>query len=326
LAGIGFGAVVILMCGAIYAVVFSRSVGQLGGRTAPEISEYSARLINLLAAPPMNRLYGNLTAAFWAPERALFPGVIIMLLAAVVLAGLRHRTRLLYIALAAFAVLMSLGFNSQVYQAAYGLLPPMRNLRAPARFGTLWVLAYSVLAAHGLQILLANLSRAALRAALVAACIIGLAVESASEPRLMTVRRTSPQVYRVLSTFPVGPTIELPMPDPGALPGVDPEYEYFSIFHWFPMVNGYSGYYPQSYLRILEMLQSPTDTKWLSELEDLRVKYALVHLGAPTSDLLRRAFDESAQWIAVGSYTGSIDVVLLFRARTAGDAERGTPR
>jgi len=52
---------------------FSREIG------------YSTRLVNFLATPHFNRIYGRLTRFAWGPERELFPGAVAALLA---LAGL----------------------------------------------------------------------------------------------------------------------------------------------------------------------------------------------------------------------------------------------
>ena len=38
------------------------------------------------------------------------------------------------------------------------------------------------------------------------------------------------------------------MPRIELLPAHDARYAYMSIFHWKRLVNGYSGYYPPSYL------------------------------------------------------------------------------
>ena len=45
--------------------------------------------------------------------------------------------------------------------------------------------------------------------------------------------------------------MELPVATPDRLPGWDVYYAFWSISHWHPLVNGYSGYYPLDYLQTL---------------------------------------------------------------------------
>ncbi len=55
-------------------------------------------------------------------------------------------------------------------------------------------------------------------------------------------------------------TIEFPVPSPHALDVIyDGLYMYASTFHWQPILNGYSGFYPQSYLELLERMQGFPD-------------------------------------------------------------------
>ena len=47
----------------------------------------------------------------------------------------------------------------------------------------------------------------------------------------------------------------MPLAPAHMLPGDDPRYAYLSTFHWMPSINGYSGYYPPSYLDRVHRLQ-----------------------------------------------------------------------
>jgi hypothetical protein len=53
-----------------------------------------------------------------------------------------------------------------------------------------------------------------------------------------------------------------------------------STFHWKPLVNGYSGYHPPSYLQRLDDLQSFPDASSLEALRRTGVKYVVVHLSS----------------------------------------------
>jgi hypothetical protein len=50
-----------------------------------------------------------------------------------------------------------------------------------------------------------------------------------------------------------------------------------STFHWFPLVNGYSGVFPRSYLALLVKLQTFPDEPSIRQLRDRGVRYVIVH-------------------------------------------------
>ena len=179
------------------------------------------------------------------PERALFPGVMILLLAAVALdsAAWRRRARRTPRALVV-AFEMSRGFNSVFYPYLYDWLPFVRGLRVPARASILVGLTLALLAgvrcpppAGG------TVGVAAARRSL-AVLVIAIAIDLRPLLRLEPVWLEPPPIYGlvsgstdvVLAEFPFGgnPTRFTP----------NVPFMYFSLWHWAPMVNGYSGHYP----------------------------------------------------------------------------------
>ena len=87
-----------------------------------------------------------------------------------------------------------------------------------------------------------------------------------------------PDVYRWLAREPRGTvTIEYPLPRPDALPLLDPYYMYFSTMHWQPLVNGYSGHYPPSYIEMLESQRTFPDDASIAALRARGVKAIIVH-------------------------------------------------
>ena len=88
----------------------------------------------------------------------------------------------------------------------------------------------------------------------------------------------APPLYAWLAQQPRGVVAEMPM-TPGGVPGSDPAYSYLSTFHWQPIVNGYSGFYPASYLsRLTDTAEFP-DERALRRLQRDGVRYLVVHLG-----------------------------------------------
>ena len=70
------------------------------------------------------------------------------------------------------------------------------------------------------------------------------------------------------------------MPVPEALPGDEARYAYLSTFHWMPLVNGYSGYYPPSYLTRIDRLRAFPGAGSTDVLRRAGVRYVIVHASA----------------------------------------------
>jgi hypothetical protein len=94
---------------------------------------------------------------------------------------------------------------------------------------------------------------------------------------LMELASGPPDVYTVIARMGAGGVAELPMPSPGRLPGYDAVYALWSTTHWHPLVNGYSGYYPQSYFDTIQQMQTFPDDPSIDRLRTLGVRYIVVH-------------------------------------------------
>jgi hypothetical protein len=129
----------------------------------------------------------------------------------------------------------------------------------------------------------------------------------------MDFANAAPPVYRILAQQPRGVVAEFPFPRADALPGDEAEHAYMSTFHWFPLLNGYSGIYPPSYLqRLARVGDFPGDASF-RELRHWGVKYVIVHESGYRSEALRRIVDRlSAEGsIELGTfYDGSGDAML----------------
>jgi hypothetical protein len=53
-----------------------------------------------------------------------------------------------------------------------------------------------------------------------------------------------------------------------------------STFHWNPILNGYSGFYPPSYLRRLASFRSFPDAASLNVLRETGVRYVVLHVAS----------------------------------------------
>jgi hypothetical protein len=247
----------------------------VGERPAWEVLRYSALPEDYLATPEQNRVYGWTARQFGAPERYLFPGLLAVLLAAFALYPPIRRSALAYVAGLVFAFNASLGLNGHFYAWAYEHLPGFQGLRAPARFGILVALSLAVLAGYGS----ARLLPAVAAGRRVAAATIGvlLLVEYSTTVRLFAVP-PPPAVYTWLRREPPSVVIELPLPRADNLSVIrDGLYMYFSTTHWQRLVNGYSGFYPPSFLRLLDAMRSFPDDASFDALRERQVDYIIVH-------------------------------------------------
>ena len=274
------GGVLLAFLTAPYLWAYVRTAQAMGLRDITEIATYSGRLSSYFAAPGQNWLRGTTVLA---PEVNLFLGWTAMALA---LAALAHRSRsvtVTYVAIASFSVVASLGMNTPVYARFVRAIPGLQGLRAPSRFSIVVCCAVAVLAAFGAQVVFEKLRSRLTRwhAMVLPALLLLLCVEYANTGmNLMDLSRwaaAQPTVYRAMSSAGPGAVAELPMPTPDTLPGQDTDYELFSLEHWHPLVNGYSGYYPPAYVRTLALMRSFPDEASIERLQALGVRYVIVH-------------------------------------------------
>jgi hypothetical protein len=310
------GALLAAGVSAAYATPYLRVKARVGERSGQEIATYSASPTDYLAATPSNWLYGSGPRAFGGPERRLFPGVIPVLLAVAGLLLRRPSTRaIVYAVLFVAAFETSLGFYGHIYPFLYNHVPVYRGLRAPARLGVFVLMFLGVMAAYGYQALV-QLRPPLVRAALVTALAFGLIAEYHVAFGLAAYANTAPPVYRVLSSQPRGVVAEFPVPRLDALPGDDAEYSYYSTFHWFPIVNGYSGNYPPSYIARLVQLEGFPDDRSIRQLRRDEVAYVILHgssyPGAALGDLRNRIALGGAL-VELGSFEDAGGRAVLYR-------------
>jgi hypothetical protein len=271
------GAVVAGVLTVPYAIPYTRAAGLLGERQLSEITEYSAQPISYLASPPQNWLWGW-TSEWGGAELHLFPGLTAI---GLTLAGLFSRFRrpaFVYAALALILAELSLGSNGRLYSALLAQGSWLHGLRAPSRLGLFVACALAMGAGFGAQAIAARCRPSYRKLAWLAIASL-LAVEYANRglPLTSPGHAGRATLFNVLRSAGPGVVIELPVPLPEALPGPDPFYQYWSSNHWYPLVNGYSGYYPESYLQTLELIRRFPDDASIRRLKRLKVRYIVLH-------------------------------------------------
>src|SRR5204863_287463 len=59
--------------------------------------------------------------------------------------------------------------------------------------------------------------------------------------------------------------------------GKDQMYMYYSTFHWQTLLNGYSGFFPPSYLRLVAAMRGFPDVGSMAALRSRGARYAVIH-------------------------------------------------
>jgi hypothetical protein len=274
-AGAGVAAAILVP----YLLPYYAASGVVGNRTWGDLTLYSVGPRHYFAAMPASVLYGRLTGWIGAPEKRQFVGLAAVALATLALWPPFDRRRLPYIGALAIAVDASFGHRGLIYPWLREYVPLYWGLRVPARFGHLVLLAVAVLAGHGTT-RLAGLFRSSRRPAwwLPATLCLVVVAEYVVHPLTLTPVQTRPgEAYAWLARQPRGVVAEFPFP--AAMGEVDREavMEFRSTFHWMPLVNGYSGFYPDSSLPLQSALAAFPSPDSIEELRRRDVVYLVVH-------------------------------------------------
>jgi hypothetical protein len=264
-----------------YARPYLRAQKSVGARSTEQIRIYSASLVNYASAPYVNRLYGwsAITDPITADEMNLFPGIVAVALALLGAVGGRGRARFAYLGALTFALLMTAGANGLVYPWLFEHVPPFRGLRSPARFGIFISVSLSALSAYGFQFLLSKIRDTRWKQIAATVIVALLLVEYASAPSIAAAPTPS-RIDAQLAQKPPVVIVELPLASTkGLWLSLDFLYMYQGLSHFQRMLNGYSGFPPESYYQMRETMASFPDDRSMAFLRDRHVDYVFVRVG-----------------------------------------------
>jgi len=253
---------------------------------------YSASLTSFLAAPPWNKVYGQLTSTFLRPEAALFPGVLAFLLAAF---GFIHSMKghnkwkplvrkytIIYSVIGILSFFFAFGSKGP-YILLFKYVPGFNGLRAAARFHIFVMLAIAVLAAFGMKSILSFFHNKKKFTSLVFVPLFMLILmEYLSIPiplETISVKENIPEVYKWLKAqkddFAL---LELPLPKTVTESAwIESPRLYYSTYHWKKLVNGRSSYFPPLYYELMRRWQSESLKQNINDMQTLGVKYIILH-------------------------------------------------
>jgi hypothetical protein len=260
-----------------------------------------ADVLSYLSAWPGSVLYGGWVRAvtpLYAHEKLLFPGLIVGVAAAATLAwAWRHRGERLSreaVAVAgagAIAAILSLGPTLQVagkitfiplpYAALFYMMPGFAAIRVPSRLGLMVALSLAVLAGIGAYLLLRRWGTNPGRRAALGALVVALALaDTLAHPLTLHPQPQPTELDRFLARRAEGPVITVPMPtyEDEADGQLEAARMMAGLTHGLPMVNGYSGFFPRSYLDLARRLERGPSPEALDALAATGVKTLVVRL------------------------------------------------
>ncbi|BCS33007.1 hypothetical protein TBR22_A22320 [Luteitalea sp. TBR-22] len=258
------------------------------------------------------------------PRDSLFPGVAAVLLALAALGwrspramdaagrparaadgtdavpAWRHPHVRIAMGLVAVGLVLSFGPATPVYRAFYHLVPFASGVRAASRFGVLLLTGLAILAAFGVA---AMARRWPQRAGVLAGlALVAVNVEAFRGPVPYVPAAPISSVYAVLATRPDGVVAEMPFWWRGIDVPRNANYMLDSTTHWKPLLNGYSGFTPESYRRRADVLwYFPFRSASFDELDRAGVRYLVLHLAEYGSQRreARDLIDASGRWRAI---------------------------
>jgi hypothetical protein len=283
-------------------------------RTLDIVKDYSATPAGYLASA------GRVHFSTWSgrffkdPVDSFFPGFVILALAGIAIAASARRggsggdpTRprvIMLVAIGLAGFVLSLGAATPVYGWLFAVFPPMQGLRAAARFGNLFLLAVAVLGGMGLATILPpkggsheiakgnggsqEISQERSRGFRLQAegrwlgvvLVVLINIESLRAPITYHTFHGIPDVYGLLASEP-GPVVLAEQPFfPRWAIFQNSHYVLASTAHWRPLMNGYSGYTPETYQKYADAFwYFPTD--WaIQAMKDAGVTHVMVHPAA----------------------------------------------
>lgn len=290
-----------------------------GERQVRSIREFSATPSDYLRPPPATPAYRGFLLPSRQGERALFPGVVPLLLLVVSLWPPLSAFRVAFFVAGLVAFDGSTGLHGVLYPLLYKVAFPFHSIRVPARFGALVLISTAALAGYGASRLLSRLSDQRARMICAALITAGLMVDGWPRYGTVPVWKSPPSIYQSLPASAV--LFEFPVHGEPARFVENLPYMYFSMWHWRPMVNGYSGFNPATYAELLEGTREFPDPPALDYLRRLGVTHVTVHCAmwdldvcVPTTARLDR--DPSVRLVARAAWAGAPSSLYEIRKAT----------
>jgi hypothetical protein len=279
-----------LMAPAVWVILPYRVAQAEAGLRRGYLSNAQPGIESFLASPA--RFHQYLLAMFWGPftkeaDAYLFPGILVVILAAIGVTAwparrkLRDNATAFYLLIAILSILMFIERPFELWRYVYWL-PGFNFIRVPSRFIILTMLALSVLAALGFDRMIVRLSGTFRMLALVFMSALLLAEYSSYPFGGVPYEVNVPAIDRWLDTQPKPFVVaEVPVPsagDLGALERQQTQAMLHATAHWQKTIHGYSGIRrPRHEQLYLDLSTFPSATS-LASLREVGVTRIVVHV------------------------------------------------
>ncbi len=249
-------------------------------RTLEEAARYAAHWQDYLATG------GRMHYAWWSRpfmdgRTALFPGITAIVLAGVALgSGVAWRDRRARIALPIAVIGLALSFGPVL--PGYAWLHEhtlVGGLRNAARWGWMVLMAVAILAGFGTAAIERRLVGAGARRILAGLLVVLVTGEALRAPVGFTPFTGLPSIYARLADESHVVLVEFPVYSRDAVSRNGP-YVLNNTQYFKPLVNGYSGFEPQTFIDRARKLQTFPRAEGLEELRALGATHVTVHTGA----------------------------------------------
>ncbi|HEU4980109.1 MAG TPA: hypothetical protein VFT14_02760 [Solirubrobacterales bacterium] len=286
-------------------------------RELDEVAGFSGPLKVFITAPRENFVWGDATEGVREdleniPEKTLFPGALILVLALVGLGsrGLDRRLRI-GLGVAAVAVMaLQLGFREEggllwPYRVVYELLPGWDAIRTPGRLATFSSLALALLAAAGAEAVIRAVGRRIHPAWATTAVAVLLALGIATEGRSLPFDPFDDQAMPEVPDLGTS-TADVPAPQlhlPATTAEHNRAYQLASTDGFPDLVNGRASTNPSTVLDLIDDMATFPDSASVRRLQDWGVRTVIIHLdqvegtpqegttGRPTTGLPIRRYE-----------------------------------
>lgn len=250
-------------------------------RSLDEVARYSARWQDYLATGARVH-YEWWSRPFVNGSAALFPGVLGLSLAAVAVGtghAWRDRRARAATAFGVVGVCFSFGPALPGYAFLHTHLPLLTSMRAAARWGWLGLAAVSILAGFGAAVIGRWGQHARWRRPVMALLAVLVTGEALRAPVGFTYFTGIPAIYDRLAVEPGVVLAEFPFHSGPRASGNGP-YVLNNVRYFAPLLNGYSGFEPQTYAARARRLQTFPATDAITALQALGVTHVTVHVAA----------------------------------------------
>jgi hypothetical protein len=256
----------------------------------------------------------------WADSN-LFPGFCGLALTGYAIArgAFRDPRVRMCLAFGACGVVLSLGPAMPGFALLYRLFLPLHGIRDVSRFGFLGVVAVAVASGYAVADLRRRFSGSAAGALVPAGILLFLVLEAVPVRIDYLPFQTIPRIYHVLDREPKAVVADLPLAPHQAI-SLNAVRMLNSTTSFYRLLNGYSGFIPQSYLDHFDAVSGFPSADSLAALRTIGVTHVFVHLDAysPASVEWLRSQPGVRQLVS----DGSISLFELLPARPA-PADRG---